>query len=153
MHFTDDDKRRYAEALLHDPSDPHRAAFRLFEGDPVKALQIAEIAESQEIKNLQNELINGEDEGELAFIPSKAEYLRALWDNANNPMYPPDIREKYFKQFGEATKYLSKESQPVGTVNNTQNNIMVVPYYATDADWERELLANQEALIHDSQSS
>jgi len=110
-------KTAFAIELLKSPADPFRAALTVFSTNTNKALRVANewpgdafvIAEVKRIK---------EEEGELSFLPSKADLARSLWERAHRQERPPcdDDFTKMAKLYAEIMGYVVKE--PKVEINN-----------------------------------
>jgi len=75
-------KSAFAAELLKTPTEPFKAALAVFGNDTGKALYVAThwpvdsfvLSETSRLK---------EEQGELAFLPSKADLARSLWERAH----------------------------------------------------------------------
>lgn len=144
-----DEKQLYALALLKTPNDPYKAALDVVAGDCARALVMSrEWPQDPEVIEYKTQAL--QDMGEDAFLPSKADVVRAIWQKAEE-CRDADTAFKGYKLVADIMGYVEK---PGGTTinNNTlvdQRKVMVVTDHGTDEEWEAKLLKQQAALTHD----
>lgn len=151
-------KAAFAAALLKDPSNPFKAAMSVTGATGVndvdKASDAAFMANYwpkdpfvvSEMQRLQSK------EGELAFLPSKADLARKIWELANKPMDAADSA-KLLKLYGEVMGHIEKPGTQVNVdARNLSRNVMVVKSHDKDS-WEAKARAQQKGLTSDGESS
>jgi hypothetical protein len=146
------DKQLYAHALLKHPDDPYKAALMVVGGDLARGLVMSrEWPQDPEV--IEYRAMALADKGEDAFLPSKADVVRAIWDKAEK-CRDPDVAFKGYKMVADIMGYVEK---PGTTINNNtlvdQRKVMVVTDHGTDEEWEAKLLKQQAALTHDGARS
>lgn len=117
-------KAAFAVELLKTPADPFRAALAVFATNTNKALRVANEwpADSfviAEVKRLK------EEEGELSFLPSKADLARSLWERAHTASTDNDDFTKMARLYAEIMDFVPKVSKIEANVKNT-STIQVV---------------------------
>lgn len=143
-----DEKQLYALALLRHPDDTYKAALEVVGGDLARALVMSrEWPQDPEV--IEYKTLALADKGEEAFLPSKADVVRAIWGKAEK-CSDPDVAFKGYKLVADIMGYVEK---PGTTINNNtlvdQRKVMVVTDHGTDEEWEAKLLAQQAALTND----
>ena len=103
-------KKAFAGELLRTPADPFRAALAVFGANTNKALRVANEWPSDgfvidEVKRLKVE------QGELAFLPSKADLARAVWERAHAKETEDDDFTKMARLYAEILDYIPKVSK------------------------------------------
>lgn len=145
-------KQAYALALLKCPDDPYKAALTVVGGDLARALVMSRDW-PQDPEVTEHQAVVLADKGEDAFLPSKAEVVRAIWKKAEG-CRDPDTAFKGYKLVADIMGYVEK---PGTTVNNNtlvdNRKVMIVKDHGTDEEWEAKLLAQQAALTHDGTQS
>lgn len=147
-------KRAFAAVLLKYPQDPEsrfKAALSVT-SDTGLALKMANKWPSDPVViEEQNRLVDAAKDGELDFLPSKAEAFMLAWQYANGDRFPSDNQVKaldlYIKSRGWQPKV---ENQTNVQINN--NKVMIVRDMGTDAEWEAKAQRQQRALIDVSAS-
>jgi len=137
-------KRRFAELILKSPADPFPSALVIYPDNVQRAMHAAmNWPKDPEVLAIINEL-QGE-QGEMGFLPSKADLGRLVWDMAKNPGLDVDDRIKAAKLYAEIRGFVEKA--PVGpVVNINQNRVMVIESQGTDDEWSARLAAQQRTL-------
>lgn len=123
-------KAAFAIELLKTPADPFRAALAVFATNTNKALRVANewpadpfvIAEVRRLKD---------EEGELSFLPSKADLARSLWDRAHSDRTCNDDFTKMARLYAEIMDFVPKVSKLEANVKNS--SVVQVIASATDA--------------------
>lgn len=148
-------KAAFAVALLKEPNNAFKAALSILdETDPGVTADAALIASRwpkdpdviAEMNRLQSK------EGELAFLPSKADLARKIWDLTNAPIDPGE-KAKLFKLYGEVMGFIEKPGTNVNVdARNLSRNVMVVKSHDKDS-WEAKARAQQKGLTSDGESS
>jgi len=150
--LTDDEvlalKERFAELSLREP-DPFKVALALFPNDTGKALRVAnDWPNDPAVKTFRQSFVDSEEDGESAFLPTKAEASRLAWNLARDSERDGETRHKFLKLYAEMRGFIEK---PQVAVNNTVTNVtrvLVVKDYGTDEDWRTALKKQQRALIN-----
>ena len=126
-------KLEFAVELLRSPAEPFKAALAVYPEDTNKALKVANQWTSDplviaEVKRLKDE------EGELSFLPTKAELARQIWDNAATAVYKDD-KAKLFKLYAEVMGFIDGGSKggPAGARGGT-NGMTPAQVFATPLD-------------------
>ncbi len=142
-------KAEYARLLLK-ITDPFKAALQLFPDNTSRALRVAnEWPTDPEVVAAQSELL--EEDGELSFLPTKADLARNIWDRMQNERVSPDDYAKLGKLYADVRGFIEKPQTNVSVNNNVTNNrVMVVRENGTDEDWEAKLRKQQENLTNAS---
>jgi tRNA-dihydrouridine synthase len=117
-------KAAFAVELLKTPVDPFRAALAVFATNTNKALRVANEWPTDsfvmaEIKRLK------EEEGELSFLPSKADLARSLWERAHSASTENDDFTKMARLYAEIMDFVPKVSKIEANVK-TASTIQVV---------------------------
>lgn len=139
-------KEKFARLLLKEPSDPFAIAIKVFPDDTKKALRIAnEWPSDPEILAMQEKLT--EEEGELAFLPTKGQLAREVWNMMHDKYTDAATFAKLGKLYAEIRGFVEKPQTSVTTnVQQVANKVMVVRESVSDAEWERKLLDQQTRL-------
>jgi hypothetical protein len=147
--LTDEEyKVEYARQLLKTPKDPFKAALVLFPNNTNRALRVAnEWPQDIVVRNAQNELI--ENEGELAFLPTKGELARSVWDRMQSEWVATDDFGKLGKLYADVMGFIEKQNTNVNVGVNVSNRVMIVKDNGNDEQWEAKLQAQQAKLIEE----
>lgn len=139
-----DYKKRFAELLLKTPGDPFPCANAIFPGNIQRAMHAAmNWPADPEVIALMNDM-QGE-EGEMSFLPTKADLGRLVWDMAKNTSLDVDDRIKAAKLYAEIRGFVEKA--PTGPiVNVNQNRVMVIESHGSDDEWSAKLAHQQRTL-------
>lgn len=148
-------KTAFAAALLKDPNNPFRAAMTLLdESDPGSTADAALMANFwpkdpvvvAEMNRLQSK------EGELSFLPTKADLARKIWTMLDTPMEPADAA-KLMKLYGEVMGHIEKPGTNVNVdARNLSRTVMLVKSHSKE-DWESKARQQQKGLTDDGKSS
>jgi hypothetical protein len=143
-----DAKAKFARLLLKEPSDPFVIALKVFPSDTKKALRVAnEWPADPEVLSLQEKA--EEEEGELAFLPTKGQLCRGIWEKMHDKYTDADTYAKLSKVYAEVRGFIEKPQIAVNTnVQNVTNKVMIVRENGSDAEWERKLLEQQARLAN-----
>ncbi|QZA70446.1 terminase small subunit [Erwinia phage AH03] len=148
-------KAAFAVALLKDLSNPFKAAMSVIgDDDPGNTADAAYMAAKWP---KDPEVIEGmrrleSKEGELAFLPTKADLGRKIWDMVNKPLDASDA-VKLLKLYGEVMGYIEKPGTNVNVdARNLSRNVMIVKSHDKDS-WEAKARAQQKGLTSDGESS
>lgn len=144
-------KKAFAKALLFNPNNPFQAAKSVTEGDVQAAMGLStHLVYDKEVLEFKKELI--EERGADAFLPTKADMFSEVWRRANNT----EDNDQFVKLAHLACDIRGFKEAPARViVNNTNNEIsvnkvLVIPMReGSDANWEKQLMAQQQALITD----
>lgn len=143
-----DAKAKFARLLLKEPSDPFAVALKVFPDDTKRSLWVANNWPADpEVLGLQEKAT--EDEGELAFLPTKGQLCRGIWEKMQDKYTDPDTYTKLAKVYAEVRGFIEKPQIAVNTnVQNVTNKVMIVRESGSDAEWERKLLEQQARLAN-----
>lgn len=139
-------KEEFARLLLKEPSEPFKIALILYPNNTGQALRVAnEWPNDPLVKQIQKQLI--EEEGEMAFVATKADQAQLAWKFANNELWMPQDRIKALELCGKFTGAIERPSL-IQQNNNTQvnNNVMIVTDHGDDENWERKTMEQQKRL-------
>jgi len=141
-------KEKFARLLLKEPSDPFAVALKVFPDDTKRALWVANNWPTDpEVLGLQEKAT--EDEGELAFLPTKGRLAREVWDMMHDKYTDAATFAKLGKLYAEIMGLIEKPQVAVTTnVQNVTNKVMIVRENGSDAEWERKLLEQQTRLAN-----
>ena len=140
-------KEKFARLLLKEPSDPFAVAIKVFPDDTKKALRVANEWPS-DVDVLAFQAKATEEEGELAFLPTKGQLCREVWDVMHDKYTDAATFAKLGKLYAEIRGFIEKPQTTVTTnVQNVTNKVMVVRESGSDAEWERKLAAQQARLV------
>lgn len=155
---TDEDllskKEQFAELSLREP-DAFKVALVIYPNDTGRALRIAnEWPNDPQVKEIRQSFVDAEEDGETAFLPSKADASRLAWNIARDADKMTEDRLKALKLYAEIRGFIEK---PQVTVNNTQNNVsmrvLVVKDHGSNDEWENKLRSQQKKLINGDYSA
>lgn len=141
-------KAKFARLLLKEPGDPFAVALKVFPNDTKHALWVANNWPADpEVTDLQEKA--EEDEGELAFLPTKGQLCRGIWDKMNDKYTDADTYAKLSKVYAEVRGFIEKPQVAVTTnVQNVTNKVMIVRETGSDIEWERKLALQQASLAN-----
>ena len=139
-------KLEFARELLRTPNDPYKAASIVFPDREDGAMVVlAATVWVRDGVTLTEQVRISEQEGPSAFLPTKTDQARNLWDMAVCANAPFDERIKAHRLYAEIMGNIEK--QPAGNVTNVLNQgVMVIRDKGTDAEWEAQALTQQRAL-------
>lgn len=142
-------KAEYARLLLKH-SDPFKAALQLFPDNTSRALRVAnEWPNDPEVMAAQADLLD--EDGELSYLPTKADFARNLWDKMQEDRIAPEDYAKLGKLYADVRGFIEKPQTTINNNNNVTNNrVMVVRENGSDEDWEAKLRKQQEGLTNAS---
>lgn len=149
-------KVAFAAGYLKNPTNPFKVAIDLLgDDDPGNTSDAAYMANRwpkdpeviAEMQRLESK------EGELAFLPTKADLARKIWDTANRPLDPADSA-KLLKLYGEVMGFIEKPGTNVNVdARNLSRNVMVIKSHDKDS-WEAKARQQQRELTNnDGESS
>lgn len=148
-------KEQFAELSLREP-DAFKVALVIYPNDTGRALRVAnEWPNDPQVKTLRQSFIDAEEDGETAFLPSKADACRMAWNIARDSDKFTEDRLKALKLYAEIRGFIEK---PQVSVNNTVNNlvsnkVLIVRDYGTNDDWEKALRSQQKKLVNGDYST
>lgn len=143
-------KELFAELLLKD-SNAFRCALAIYPDDTSKALRIAnEWVKDPVVLQIQKELI--ENDGEMAYVATKAEQAKLAWTLANREDMDPNDRASRVKALELMGKLTGTIERPVTAIQNNvsvdNRRVMIVKDHGTDEEWEAKLKKQQKALVN-----
>lgn len=138
-------KELFAELLLKEPAEPFKVALIVYPDNTSRALRIArEWPQDEEVKALQKSIVDAE--GEMPFLPTKAEAARLAYSIANNDRLITEDRLNALKLYCSVRGFIEKPAAAVVNNNVVTNRVMVVRDYGTDDQWEQKAIAQQARL-------
>lgn len=142
-------KRRFAAEILRKPGNAFEAALScgLDTGAALRAS--VEWLNDEEVLAFKQQLLEDNERGELAFLPSKAEAARLAWDLANAGPFIED-RLKALKLYSDILGYIEKPSAVNVNNNVTNNRVMVVKDHGSNENWEENMRRQQAELTKES---
>jgi len=143
-------KAEFARLLLKSPSDPFKAALMLFPDNTNRALRVAnDWPADPEVMAAQAALL--EEDGELSFLPTKADFARKIWDKMDEERLAPEDFAKLGKLYADVRGFIEKPQTNINNnVNNVTNRVMVIRESESNDDWEAKLRKQQEDLTNAS---
>lgn len=148
-------KELFVEHWLKYPLEPYKAAEKVFgNGDFIRNLKLVTPGPDSwlsdpEVLEIKQQMLD--KRGARAFLPTKEESARSLWDAAQVALGKGQMPsyEKIMRQYNDVMSYIEKPAA-VQVTNNVKpvQRVMVVKEAASDEDWERKLAANQTALTN-----
>lgn len=149
-HLSEEDlkaaKARFAALFLKTPDAPFIAAQGVFNNTGQAIYAAYHWPRDPDVIAEQGRLLEHSDNGELNFLPSKADAAREAWKTVKEAVFPED-RLKAIKLFSEILGYITKP-EPIKVENNVVNNhrVMVVKDHGSDDAWKRKLKDQQQKL-------
>lgn len=146
-------KRHFAEALLLYPNDVFKAALSVFPADVGLAVKVAHTWQfDKDVLAHKAELI--ETRGDDAFLPSKSQFLSALWERMGqeeDTLSYAKVADIYAKSRG----FYPEKTTTINNNNNVQpslivNKVMRVTVADSDEDWRAKAIEQQAKLIGDA---
>lgn len=147
-------KLRYAKELLKEPNDPFKAALAIFGSDTGSALRAsAQWVNDEEVLAEKERLLEEKENGELDFLPSKADAARLAWKLANDS-WDTEEKLKALRLYADIRAFIEKPSAVKVEQNNVVNNrVMVVKDHGTDDQWAEGLRKQQQKLKEEAQGN
>lgn len=126
-------KLAFAAALLKTPNDPFKAALSIIDSSKTAgpAMWAANYWPNDPAVKAEVERLKAE-QGELAFLPSKADLARALWDKAHHERTTNDDFTKMARLYAEIMDFVPKVSKVAIDAKNS--NGATVKVVASDLD-------------------
>lgn len=147
--ITREQKERFILALLKKPDDAFAAAKVVYGDNVGMALRLSrEWQNDPEMLALQDKLLD--EQGELAFLPGKAETARTAWEISQDIKLHVDDRLKALKLYAELRNFIEKPNTTVNNQINVANKVMIVKDHGRDEDWEAAAATQQAKLIEDA---
>lgn len=158
---TDNDateKAAYAALLLKE-RDPFKAALLLFPNNTNRALRVAnEWPNDPVVKAEQTKLTEGD--GELSFLPGKAQLARDIWDRmqgttlAGGVVIPPTPEEyaKLAKLYADVRGFIDKPQTNVNVNNTVVQRVVEVPVFQSSEEWEAAAARQQRELLNNART-
>lgn len=147
-------KEQFAELSLRE-SDPFKVALVIYPNDTGRALRIAnEWPNDPQVKAIRQSFVEAEEDGETAFLPSKADACRLAWNIARDAEKFTEDRLKALRLYGEMRGFIEKPAAvQVNNQTNVAMRVLVVKDYGTNDDWETALRQQQKKLINGDYSA
>lgn len=144
-------KTKFAVALLKH-GEAFKAGLDVFGADTQAALHAAtHWIHDQFVLSEKERVLNDEEGGEMALLPSKAELARKVWDMATNEEKKVDFRDRLeaLKFYGTLRNFVErpKEAGSGDTTNVVAQNVMIVRDHGSSDQWEAKLREQQRTLI------
>lgn len=138
-------KTSFAGAWLSSPDDPFKAAFSIF-ADPGIACKAATVwIKDAFVKAEKIRLL--EENGLKAFLPTKEDQAKDVYEMATDKSLDQDIRIKAHRLYAEIMGNIEKPDQRTN-VNILNQTVMTVPIHGTNEEWEQRAKDQQHALIY-----
>ena len=149
MPISKEQKEKFVHALLRQ-EDPFKAALAVWPDDVGTALYASNsLPNDPEVIELKEQAIR--ENGQEAFLPTKADLAKAVWDLAN--CTDNDEAIKAFKLYGDIMGFIEtgKGKAPSVTVNNLVDarKVLLVKDHGTDDEWANKVALQQKKLIED----
>ena len=145
----DNAKRRFAAELLKDPREPFKIALAIGLDTGAALRASAEWPRDPVVLAEQEKLLSEKENGELDFLPTKADAARLAWEMANSGVFFED-RLKALKLYSDIRGYIAKPEAVKIDNSVTHNRVMVVKEHANDEDWERKMREQQANLTKEA---
>lgn len=145
-------KEQFAQLSLRE-QDAFKIALVIYPDDTSRALRVAnEWPNDEQVKTFRQSYIDAEEDGETAFLPTKAEAARLAWNIARDSGVTED-RLKALKLYADIRGFIERPS--VAIQNNTlvQNKVLVVKNFGSDEQWEQQVRKQQTKLINGDYSA
>jgi hypothetical protein len=142
-------KKRFAAMLLKEPGEPFKAALAagLDTGQALRA-SVEWINDSIVLEE-QTRLIEEQENGELDFLPTKAEAARLAWNIANSATFVED-KLKALKLYADMRGFIPKVEAVKIDNSVTHNKVMIVKDQGTDEEWEAKARMQQRKLVEEA---
>ena len=124
-------KLAFAAALLKSPTDPFKAALSIITSSTVHALHAANFWPNDAAVKAEVERLKAE-EGELSFLPNKADLARSLWERAHGERTSNDDFTKIARLYAEIMDFVPKQARV--SVDAKNSNGATVKVVASDLD-------------------
>lgn len=154
MDDSTEKKREFALQWLREPGDSFKAACEVFGSDTKSALYASTFwIRDPEVIAEKERLLAAEDDGESAFLPTKAEMLRDLYELTKRG--EEKDRVSAFKLYAEVRGWMPKGGTNVNIDQSTRttNQVMLVQDMGSDAAWENGIAEQQRNLIKNAAAS
>jgi hypothetical protein len=150
-------KTQFAYELLkanippNDTINAFKVALEMFPGDTALALQVSQEWTRDSFVKAERERF-ADELGDLAFLPSKADLARAIWDKANatTGYICTEDFTKLMRLYAEVRGFIEKPGLNVQTNVNVNNRVMVITDHGTDEEWALKVKSQQARLISDN---
>lgn len=111
-------KTAFAVELLKTPADPFRAALAVFASNTNRALWVANHWPNDSFVKEEMQRLRDEN-GELSFLPNKADLARSLWERAHSERTSNDDFTKMARLYAEIMDFVPKVSKVEANVKNS----------------------------------
>jgi hypothetical protein len=146
-------KEQFAELSLREP-DAFKVALVIYPNDTGRALRVAnEWPNDPQVKTFRQSFVDAEEDGETAFLPSKADAARLAWNIARDADKFTEDRLKALKLYSEIRGFIEKQAVAVTQNNITQNRVLIVRDHGTNDEWEKALRSQQKRLVNGDYST
>lgn len=147
-------KEQFAALSLREP-DAFKVALVIYPNDTGRALRVAnEWPNDPQVKTIRESLIDAEEDGETAFLPSKADACRLAWNIARDADKFTEDRLKALRLYGEMRGFIEKPAAvQVNNQTNVAMRVLVVKDHGSNDDWEKQLRSQQKRLINGDYSA
>lgn len=146
-------KEQFAELSLRE-SDAFKVALVIYPNDTGRALRVAnEWPNDAQVQAFRQSFIDAEEDGETAFLPSKAEAARLAWNIARDADKMTEDRLKALKLYAEIRNFIEKPQAAVVNQTNVAMRVLVVKDYGDNDQWEKALRTQQKKLINGEYST
>lgn len=139
-------KKAFALAWLHTPSEPYKAALRVFHIHTGKALWVADNWLTDPVVMEEKERLLNEH-GSLHFLPDKTQVAREVYDLAQSSKSTSEKLASY-KLYSDIMGFVEpKTFTNNGIIQNNQGaKVMVIKDHGSNQEWEDKAKAHQTAL-------
>lgn len=150
----DENKTAFAVEFLKSPNDAFKAALNVFPSDTGRALRAAHEWPKDAFVLAEQERLSSEH-GEGAFLPTKSDLSRAIWERLTptegvNRVSHDDF-VKLARLYAEVRSFIVKPETNVN-VAVTTNKVMVVKDLGSNEEWEMKAAKQQRELVNVSTS-
>lgn len=155
----DEEKRAFAMLCIQFPNEPFKAALQLFPSNTNRALRVAtEWPKDSLVKETISQIY--EQCGEFAGLAGKADLARDVWQRMqgivldDGTVIRPNSEDyvKLAKLYADIRGFIEKPSTSVTVNNAIAGNVIEVPVYDNDEDWEKDVQQQQQELLNVSRT-
>jgi len=140
-------KAAFAEAWLHFPSDPHKAAQSVCTNTAISYRMALDWVFDPYVKECQEKLIK--DRGEDYYLPNRTLLVRRIMEIGEDKTHTAKDRLAAYKLVAELRDFMPKPEQNTNIQIN-QNRVMIVKDHGTDEEWRLKIAAQQAKLVSEA---
>jgi len=139
-----ENKKLYAEALLRNPLDPHKAARKAFPNQfELQSFAFSNWQQDVELLQIQDRLVA--DHGADSFLPTREERLHEIYHRADKCKDNLEFRQ--LEELAAKIRGLIVKDSTVINNNNQVNNVLQIPQFTDDEAWETSCVEHQQVLL------